>query len=411
VQKAYGIGSRLQGIYHQYENAGQFRRYFGSAVIHTGDTRYFDVGLKYLYAKDQQNSISQSVNEPLTNQNVGGSVKAYIWDKHIQLFGEGYVSQKDTITATEINDHAYKAGMDFRYNNFKLLALYQRLGYDYYSAGYPFLLNDRLGYKLVSGYYFPRIISLSFEGEQFSNNLTEDGLKPTTKTRLAEVGFTTHFKNLPELTLKWRFRDDNSDVIMDSVKTERISRGLEASISYAINAHRVSLATLYIDLDDHSLLAAGSPLGTEQFIASFNFYTRPLNGMFISGGSVYSTLKLTNSQKNKNLYAYLSGRWDVVPRVLKFETSINYIFNDAANGGNQDMLSDYAQFGSEFSLEYFFSSSVSFKLIGGNDFRHMGYSETAAKLVVEDVDYGPMFFNGFESFDAFKYGAELNWIF
>ncbi len=411
VQQAYGIGSRLRDLYHQYENAGQFQRYFASGLISLGDSRYFDLSLKYLYGKDDQKSINESLNEPLTNQNMGGSVLTYFWDKHIQLFAEGYLSSKDTLTASDIQDNAYKAGFDFRYQNFKLRALYQRIGYDYYTSGYPFLLNDRQGVHLISGYYLPHTISLSFEGEQYKDNLSSDALRPQTETRTLLTGFTTLFKGLPEFTLKWRFRDDNSNVIMDTVKTNRISRGLESGLALALDAHRLSLSVIYLDLDDKSVLVSGDPLGTEQLIGSLNFYTRPASGLFISGGTVYSSLKMSNAQENKNIYAYLSGRWDIIARRLKFEGNINYIRNDAANGGNQDLLSDYNHFGTEFSFEYFFNSSLSLKVIGGNDFRHMGYQKAEALQVIADPDYGPLFFNGYETYDSMKYGAEINWIF
>ncbi len=411
VQQAHGIGTRLRDVYHQYENAGQFRRYFASAVLHAGDSRYYDVGLKYLYAKDDQKSVDQSINEPLTNQNFGGSVSAFLWERRLQFFGEGYLSRKDTLSASGISDNAYKAGMDMRVGNFKFLALYQRLGFDYFSAGYPFLQNNRQGFKLTSGYYFPNLASITFEGEQYKDNLNDDAQTPTTNTRLMETGFVTHFKHLPEFSLKFRFRDDNSNVIMDTIKTEKVSRGLEAGLAFPFNSNRISFSAIYLDLDDHSVLISGKPLGTAQFIGSFNFYLRPINDMFLSGGSVFSTLKMTNDQENKNLYAYISGRWDVIPRKLKLETTTNYIFNDAANGGTQDMLSDYSQFGLDFSIEYFFNSSISFKLIGGSDTRNMRYTTAEALQTVENDEYGPLFFNGFESYNAMKYGAELNWIF
>ena len=411
VQRARGIGARLRDVYHQYETAGQFRRYLGSAIVHTGDSRYYDVGLKYLYAKDDQKSVDQSINEPLTNQNFGGSLNAFLWNRKLQLFGEGYVSRKDTLSASGISDNAYKAGMDLRVGNFKFLALYQRLGFDYFSAGYPFLQNDRQGFKLNSGYYFPNLASITMEAEQYKDNLNDDALTPTTDTRLLETGFVTHVKSLPEFSLKFRFRDDNSNVILDTVKTEKISRGIEAGLAFSFNSNRISLSTIYLDLDDHSVLISGKPLGTEQFIGSLNFYLRPIDGMFLSGGSVFSSLKMTNEQENKNIYAYVSGRWDIIARTLKLETTANYIFNDAANGGTQDMLSDYAQFGLDFSIEYFFNSNISFKLIGGSDSRNMRYTTTEAQQIVINDEYGPLFFNGFESYNAMKYGAELNWIF
>jgi len=411
VQRPYGIGARLPVLYHQYENAGQYRRWFTSALVRLADEQRFDIALKYLYAADDTASVNEALNEPLTNQTAGMSGSLYLWEKHIQLFAEGYLSKKDTLSAKNISDHAYKGGFDFRYEQFKLLAYYQRLGYDYYSAGYPFLQNDRQGFKFVSAFRVPQIITFSVDGEQYDDNLGDDASRPVTTARLAETGFTTHFKNLPELTLKWRYRDDNSNTILDTIKTDKISRGLEAGLSYGFDSHRFSLSTYLIDLDDRSVLSAGSPLGTSQFIASFNFYTRPAAGLFISGGSVLSTLELTNKQENRNMYNYLSGRWDLMNRKLKLEWSLSYTLNDAENGGNQDLVSNYNQLGSEFSIEYFFTNNVSAKLIGGNDRRSMAFSMAEALEVIADPDYGPLFFNGYEDYDNLKYGMELNWIF
>ena len=411
VQKAYSVGDRLAGLYHQYENAGQYRRYFGSAIIRLADEQRFELALKYLLARDDTASVDQAINEPLSNQNMGASGSLYLWDKRIQFFGEGYMSRKDTLSAQNINDHAYKGGLDFRLKQFKLIVFYQRLGYDYYSAGYPFLQNDRQGFKFTSAWNFPGTITLTAEGEQYKDNLNKDDTRPTTQTRLAEAGFTTHFKHWPEFTLKGRFRDDNSDTILDTIKTEKISRGLEAGLAYSFGNQRLSFSTFLIDLDDHSVLASGSPLGTRQLISSLNFYTRPAPSLFISGGGVYSTLELTNNQENKNIYAYLSGRWDLFKRKVKLEWSFNYIINDAENGGNQDLLSDYNQLGSEVSLEYFFNNSISLKLIGGNDRRVMGYTQQQALQVIADPNYGPLFFNGYETYNSLKFGAEVNWIF
>jgi len=414
VQKAYGIGQRLPGLYHQYENAGRYRRYFASAVLRLADEQRFAVALKYLRAMDDTSSVSAALNEPLTNQNMGLSGSLFLCKKHIQFFGEGYFSRKDTVSAKNVTDYAYKGGLDFRYSRFKLLAFYQRLGYDYYTAGYPFLQNDRRGFKVISAWYWPDILTLSLEGEQYDDNLNADRTRPTTRTRLGEAGFTTHFKKWPELTVKWRFRDDNSNtIIIDTIgtKIQKISRGLEAGLAYGFGNNRLSLSAYFLNLDDHSVFTAGSPLGTKQFISSFNFYTRPVASFYLSGGGVYSALDLSNNQTNQNIYTYASGRWDLFNRKLKIEGSLSYILNNADNGGNQDLLSDYNQLGSEFSLEYFFTNSVSFKLIAGNDRRLMKYRNEQALQVIRDPNYGPLFFNGYESYNSMKYGAEMNWIF
>ncbi len=411
IQKALGIGQRLYGLYHQYENAGQYRRFFASGLTQVGDNRYFEVGLKYLYARDDQKSISESINEPLINRNIGGNALLYLWQKHIQLFAEGYASRKDTITAKNINDFAYKGGMDFRYRNFKLVTFYQRLGYDYYTAGYPFLQNDRQGLKFTTAYYIPHTLILSAEGENYHDNLNKDDQRPTTRTRMIQTGITTAMKSWPEITLRWQFRDDNSDVILDTVKTRKISRTLEGRIAFGHGSQRISLSALYIDLNDHSVLISGEPLGTDQLIGSMNFYFRLAGRLYFSGGTVYSQLNLSNHQSNRNLYTYTSWRWDLIPRRLKMEGSINFILNDAANGGYQDYLSDYNQIGSRFSMEYFFNDNISLKMIGGTDFRNMGYSQQQALQVIADPDYGPLFFNSYETYKGWQYGLELNWIF
>lgn len=415
IERAFAIGDRLQDLYRQYESAGQYRRYFASGLMRLGDRDLFSIGLDYLYAKDDSTSIDQSINDPLGNQNIGVNGSLLLWGRNIRLFGEGFMSSKDTLTGKSVEDFAYQGGIDLRINRFKLLAYYYKIGYDYYSAGYPFLNNDRQGFEANTAYNFPDILTLFAEAEQYDNNLESFPNIPETTTRYVNGGFTSNFRKIPEVTLKFGFRDDNSNTLIDDdgnlIRTDKTSYTYEGRIAYSIGSNRLALSALFIDLNDNSMLAAGTPLGTEQFISSFNFYTRPSNALFISGGGVFSRLIMTNAQDNKNIYIYESSRWDVIPRKLKFESTISYLYNDAANGGFQDLLSDYFQLGAEFSLEYFFTTNISFKAIGGTDLRHMRYSTEDALNVISNPDYGPLFFNGNESYDGIRYGGEINWIF
>jgi len=411
IQNAYDVGDRLRDLYRQYENTGQYRRYFGLASARLGETNRYQLGFQYLYGKDDEKSISQSINSPLTNQNAGINGLWYLWDRRLQLFGEGYFSRKDTLNANSADDHAYKGGFDLRLHNFKIAAFYQRLGYDYYSAGYPFLQNDRKGFKISTAYQQPKMITIFLDGEQYTDNLDQEKDRPETSTRIGEAGFTTNFEKWPELTLRCRFRDDNSNVINDSIKTEKVSLGYEGRLTWRLGVTSLSLSGTYLKLDDNSVLPAGQPLGTEQLISSFNLYSSPFRGLFISAGGVYSALELTNNQTNNNIYIYESSRWDVIAQRLKLETTISYIRNDAEGGGIQDMLSDYDQLAGEVSLEVFISSNLSLKAVGGTDQRKMGYTTAEAQSVLLNPDYGPAYFNSFETYNALRYGIELNWIF
>lgn len=411
TERPSSVGQRLRGLYHQYETAGQYRRYFASGIVRFGRRNRFMAGLKYLQARDDENSVSATINEPLTNQNAGFEGELFLWQKRMRFFAEAYLSRKDTLSAQNITDNAYKAGLDLRYKRFRWQSSLYRLGYDYYSAGYPFILNDRQGLLTTASYQLPRVAVFSARAERYKNNLNAEDTRPVTTTLLAEAGITTDLPDWPQLALKYRLRNDNSTTIMDSIKTEKLSHTIDGRLSFNFSGNRVSLSAIYIDLDDRSVLQAGQPLGTSQFIGSVNFYVRPGQMMFVSGGSVYSLLKLTNNQRNDNLYLYLSGRWDIVPRRLKLEAGSSFIYNDAANGGYQDMLSDYNQLLSDISLEYFFNDFISLKLSGGSDRRRMGYTTAEALQVIADPDYGPTFFNSFESYSGFLYGVELNWIF
>lgn len=415
VERSYAIGDRLRDLYRQYENTGKYRRYLGSGSLMIGDRDLFSFGLHYLYALDDSSSIPESINQPLGNQNTGASGSILLFKRKIRIFGEGYYSIKDSLGINSVDDHAYKGGIDFRLDHYKLLGYYYRIGYDYLTAGSPYLNNDRQGYFANTAYYFPDIITLFAEGEYYTDNLNDQKYTPETATRIVEGGFTTRFKGYPELILKFEFQDDVSNTILDMdsnfVKTDRMSLKYEGRLAYNFGQNRLSLSGMFINLNDKSILAAGSPLGTEQFIASLNIYSRPVNSFYISGGGVYSHLLMTNNQINNNIYVYESSRWDIIPAKLKLESSISAISNDADNGGIQDMISDYLQFAGELSLEYFFNPNVSVKIIGGTDLRHMRYKETDALEVIADPNYGPLFFGSNESYDAFKYGAEFNWIF
>lgn len=411
VQRALDVGERLSDLYHQYETSGQYRRYMAAGIVRFGKRDRFNLGLRYLWGKDDSKSIKESILEPLTNRNIGADGFLFVWQRHIKFFFEGDLSRKDTLSAQNVRDNAYRAGVDFRYKHFKIIGYKQRLGYDYYSVGYPYLQTDRNGFVLKSAYNFTNNFAFTFEGEQYHDNLTHLETSPETKTHIGVLGITTMFTHFPEISLKFRYRDDRSNTIMDTVKTDKTYGGIEGRISFGSVNNRLSLSSIYLNLNDQSVLQAGTALGTKQLINSLNFYTRPNSHLFLSGGAVLSLLKLTNDQTNTNAYVYTSGRWDIIPSKLKAEGNLSYIYNDAAHGGYQDMLSDYAQILSLFSLEYFFNSKISLKILAGNDYRDMRYALTQAQQVIANPDYGPTYFNGYESYNGAKYGVELNWIF
>ena len=252
---------------------------------------------------------------------------------------------------------AFKSGFDLRLDNFKLVTFYQHIGFDYYSAGYPFLLNDRSGVFFQSAYAVPKVLIFSIDGEVYKNNLEKSITTPTTDTRNGDFSVTTAFKNLPEITLVWGYRDDLSNSVfnsdMEESKTDKISRKMEGRISYDWLNHRFSASATYLDLADNSKIPGGAPLGTEQHIGSLNLYTRPNNFLFISGGAVYSRLLLTDGKENRNIFFYQSSRFDVIPQALVLESTLNYALNDASGGGNDDLINNYQQLSGQFSMEYF----------------------------------------------------------
>jgi len=414
VQRPFSVGGRLLHLYKQYETSGLYKRSFIAGSLTTGQNGRFYSGIRYLKGADDKSSISESLNDPLKNESMGGHAGIYLFRSRIHVFGEGYLSKLDTIDAGKNEDQAYKAGMDLRFDRFSLVAFYQRLGYNYFSSGYPFLLNDRAGFKVTSAYYLPDISTFSLELEQYNDNLDQLDSDPTTDTRLINLGVSSNFRNLPELTLRWGYRDDNSNTLFDQdqnkIMTSRVTRKYEGRLGFNTPMNRFSLSMIYLDFDDHSLLSAGSPLGTEQLIGSANIYTRPVNNLYISGGVVYSRLNMTSNQENDNIYAYETSRWDILPGKLKMESTLSLILNDAANGGVEDMLSNYWQVLGEASVEYFFNNNISVKLVGGTDTRRMDYSTKDALQIIA-TEYGPTFFNSSESYEALIYGLEINWIF
>ncbi len=415
VQRAVSIGDHLINLNKQYENAGQYRRWLGGGNLKAGKRGVFDISLKYLQGKDQKSSVDSSLNDPISNQVIGGNFSLYFWDQNLRLFGEYLHSQKDTLALGLVKDKAYTGGFDLRYETFKLLAMYYHYGYDYFTIGYPFLENDRRGIEGILAYAFPKSVSLSGKVEVYRDNLNRRTDMPTIDTKIFDLGVTTLNPDWPELAITVGVRIDKSDEIFDSednpLQTDKFTQKLEGRAGFAIQNTRMSLSAIYLDLDDKSLVSYGTPLGTEQFIGSYNVYASISSFSFISGGAVYSRLKLTDGQKNQNFYIYESNRWDVVPGKLKLETTVSYIFNDAKNGGVQDVLSNYWQVIGEISLEYFFTNQVSFKAITGTDARKFKYSTEQALEIIADPEYGPEYFNINESYTGLIFGGEINWIF
>ncbi len=415
VQRAVSIGDNLLNLYRQYETAGQYRRWLGGGILNAGRRGTFDFSIKYLWGKDQESSIDSTINDPLANQVLGGSLDFYFWDQNLRVFGEYLLSQKDTIALGRVKDKAYKGGLDFRYDTFKLLAMYYHFGYDYFTVGYPFLENDRKGIEGQLAYAIPKVILFNTTFEIYRNNLDRLVNMPTTDTKIFDLGATTVNPNWPELTIAVGLRKDNSDQIFDAnnnpLQTDKFTRKLEGRIGFKVQDTRMSLSAIYLDLDDQSLVPSGTPLGTEQLIGSWNIYAALSAISFISGGAVYSRLTMTNGQKNDNVYLYESNRWDILPGKLKLETTLSYIFNDAVNGGTQDLLNNYWHMNGEISLEYFFTNQVSFKAIAGTDTRRFKYTNEQALEIIADPEYGPEYFNGNESYSGLIAGGELNLIF
>jgi len=421
IRSSFGIsqrqldqGDRLNGIYKQFESTGLYRRLYASGSLVSGEQDFYKVGLNYLYAKDDENSISASLNEPLSNTVLGADGDVYVWKRNLKLFGEGFFSTKDTLDGGGSEDNAYKGGVDFQYEGFNFVAFYQRIGFDYYSAGFPFLLNDRQGFRIQTGYSFNSRLLLGVDLEQYEDNLDDINQVPTSETRRAEMSLTAQWPSFPQTTVLYGYRDDLSNSVfneeMEETKTDKISHRYELRLSHSIDLHRFSVSGIYLDLDDFSKIAGGAPLGTEQVIGSFNFYTR-FSTFSLSGGGVYSRLLLSDGKDNRNYFVYQTSRWDIMRGRLVMEATANYSINDAQNGGTDDLLSDYDQINAQLSLEYFFNTSISLKAIAGTDSRNMRYSTAQARAVIADPDIDPTFFNGNESYNALIYGLELNWMF
>ncbi len=423
TQAAVKIGTRLENLYKQFETSGQYRRLIGSGNLKFGRTGLFDLAVKYLQGEDDRNSISGSINDPFANSLVGAEGNVYFWERKIRLFGDFYQSKKDTLDAGSTEDNTYSGGVDFKYKNLQLMLLYQRIGYNYYTMGYPYLENDKNGFQGQVGYIIPRVISINTKFELYENNLDNIKYTPTNTTNRIEGGFTTLFPKYPGFTFNYGVRTDKSESIPDKdsilVKTDKISQKFELKLSHNFGRTRLSLSALKLNLDDKSKISSGStvdstqitPLGTDQFITSFNFYSQVNRYLFFSGGIVYSALTLTNDQINDNFYVYESNRWDIVPRKLKLETTVTAIINDAKNGGVQDYLSDYYQLNAQITLEYFFSDFISLKIIAGTDARNYKYNLEEALNIISNSDYGPTYFNNSESYSGLILGGEFNWNF
>jgi len=423
TQKAIEVKDRLQSIYKQYETSGQYSRFLSAGKIKVGKSGLFDISMKYLQAEDKKSSIKESINPALKNNLLGAESNLFFWSKKIRIFGEYFSSTKDTIDEGSVKDNSIIGGIDLLISNLKLLMLYQRIGFDYYTMGYPYLENDKEGFKAIAGYNISNKLIINSDFEQYENNLNNDIYKPITKTNILNAGFTTLLQDYPEFTFNYGLRTDKGDKVLDNdsleLSTDKVTQKFEVKLAYKINRSRFSFSATSLNLNDKSLIGSSLstdsslivPLGTDQFISSFNFYSQASQNLFFSGGIVYSTLTLTNDQKNNNFYVYESNRWDIVPRKLKMESTITAIFNDAKNGGVQDYLSDYFQLNAEISFEYFFNDFVSLKLITGTDSRNFKYSNDEALQVIGDPDYGSTFFNGNESYSSWLVGGEFNWNF
>lgn len=85
--------------YHQYETSGQYQRFLYAGQFRLGKWERFELGTKFLWAKDKQNSVNQAISEPLTNKLVGLDGFLILWKKRLKWFFDANFSRKDTLSA------------------------------------------------------------------------------------------------------------------------------------------------------------------------------------------------------------------------------------------------------------------------------------------------------------------------
>ena len=429
---------KLYGQYRFFENGGVFRRWGGVAEASKNWNDFIETKLVALYAIDDENSIKASTVKPLKNIIIGGVLNSYLLAGKLNIGGGFWSSNLDSLAYATIQDRTFNpdpdnpgdqldsmktvGGKDFttklwmRYNWHSGKAEFQffRVGSNYFTAGNPYLLADRLGFLLTGNQeILPKNLFIALDAEYFYNNLDNSPLYPQTTTIRIVPKLTVKFGKF-DFTIGYPFQNEISDTsLQDLLPTviDRNTTGPEFELNYSIGDMSVNYSAYLSLIDEGSILFGDSLFASRQQLHNLNIFLSNENYMISIGGAA-SLFDNDGETSNFDAYGiYGNSRITLVPGRFVIEANASWQRNAVDYINIWEKVGSFTQIDISAYLEYFISTSFSFKT--GIQYLTKDYDYTVQDInsIISEDGFDYLYFQGQEDLNLLRPTIEFNILF
>jgi hypothetical protein len=437
-ERASGFDEKLPGQYQFYETGGIFRRFgvggqFDKKWLGSITTRFMT-----LWAKDDDSSINESTVKPLQNFLAGVELEAEAVPEKL-TFGGGFfftqidalpyqtVQEKsvyesinvdpasvlDSLKTVSGSDAAFNVWARYRDEKRSIKLYLYRLGNSYFSAGNPYLQNDRFGANLLTSQQITNELSAHFNADVFRDNVNNSNSYPKTLS-VETVPSMKYQDDLFGVSVGYQLQLERSDTLFygNSVTiVDRLTTGPELDFNLNFDNLSLNYSVFLSNINDKSIVFDDSLYNTSQMLHNFSIFYGT-SRISASVGGVFSTYDGGNELSGvESLTLYGNGRFQVLPQSLILETSFSYQDNVVDAIRVVEEIGTYNSINVEGSVEYFFGSSYALKLGMQYISRDFAYTNAIAAeiLSTDGLDY--TYFRGQEDYTLTRPFAEINILF
>ncbi len=400
TRRPFELGEKIPKYYERYEASGRYQQMMGGGRLEFRPISNLMLGTTFLYAFDDSTSIEEvgtlhindttsvvdTVNiRPINNTVYGIHSELGVWEQNL-LFRmmyrhSNYDKDIGTPDIESKSDYAYRGEMLLRINEFRLLAMYQYLGNDFHTEGYPYLETDKQGYKLDSYYLIRGAVQVNAKYEFFQRYL-EDTPKPKTDVNIIGIKAKIITTDIPQITLSYEHRDEKSDLqiktvledtllgtIIDTTQINKTTSRFNANIGYNMSDRlRLSLFYSLTNVNDKSTISNIEGQNIKINTYSANIRMNIANRWVQTLGIVWNhTDYPTYKQDYYNPFG--TSEFRIIERKLKLEVNWKYIKSKTEEISGRD----YTKFSTKIGLRYYLNNALS--ITPGYEYQRYDHSD------------------------------------
>jgi hypothetical protein len=377
-KEAQDTGSHIANQnYRRIATTGTYRQYLGAGVLRGKPLPDLNVDATVLHAFDDSTSIKAQTSG--IKNTLFGAHFDYAFYKQ-QLVVDGLFDRSnyddnilDNLAAK--NDNAFRAALDGRLENgLKFGGSFDYVGPQYFTAGYPYLENDRMGFGANLGYTKKGWWQAEAIFNDYVTNLADSANKHATRTDQIDLSAVTAWNKNPNLNAGYTFKRENSPELVDRTLVDRLTHtvSIGADVSWEKLRGSFSVSEKLIADNSQLYIAVGSTVDstifakTNQLSFSTSLRYRPSARLtFMAGANniINTATPRTGQDVQKALinYVYLSTVASLGQR--RYIPTLDLIYSNYLDQADDANTRHY--FKTKAALEYKVNKANSAKLYYG----------------------------------------------